>query len=218
MTGAMSPVTDWQSYLEEYWRKAGQADDPAHDIGHVKRVVRLALKIGEAEDANLDVIEPAAWLHDLVNLPKDNPDRHLASARSADAAVIILEGLGCRDADIQAIQHAITAHSFSAGVTPETLEAKVVQDADRLDAIGAIAIARTFSTNGQLGRTLWHENDPFAEHRALDDRLYGLDHFFAKLFKLPDMMQTKSGRRIAADRAAYMSDYLTQLKAELVGA
>ncbi|MDZ7631629.1 MAG: hypothetical protein U5K74_09845 [Gemmatimonadaceae bacterium] len=101
------------------------------------------------------------------------------------------------------------------GSHPVTSEARVVQDADRLDALGAIGIARCLMLGGQLGRVLYDVDDPFAEHRAPDDRVSSIDHFYTKLLTLADTMQTASGRREAARRTAYMRGYLDQLRSEI---
>ena len=110
--------------------------------------------------------------------------------------------------------HAIEAHSFSANIETKSIEAKIVQDADRLDAIGAIGIARCFAVSGALGRPLLHPQDPLCEERNPDDAQYAVDHFYVKLFKLPDTMKTKSARIIATKRIDFMREYLKTLKAE----
>ncbi len=94
-----------------------------------------------------------------------------------------------------AVSHAIEAHSFSAAIPPRTLEAKIVQDADRLESLGAIGLARVFAVAGALNTILFDAEDPFADRRALDDRKYALDHFQCKLLRLPETMQTDKGKR-----------------------
>lgn len=150
-----------------------------------------------------------------MNLPKNDPGRANASTLSAQAARPILRTLGFNEAEIEATAHAIAAHSFSAGIAPVTLEAKAVQDADRLEALGAIGLARVFVVAGQLGRALFHGDDPFAQHRPLDDARYAVDHFAVKLLRLPATMQTEAGKRLALERAAVMRDFLRSLAAEL---
>jgi uncharacterized protein len=117
--------------------------------------------------------------------------------------------------EIPAIKHAIAAHSFSAGIIPQTLEAKVVQDADRLDAIGAIGIARCFVIGGALDTQLYDLQEPFPVDREADDRAYVIDHFYVKLLKLAELMHTRSGRHEADQRTAFMRHYLAQLGGEL---
>nr|MCU0650475.1 HD domain-containing protein [Gemmatimonadaceae bacterium] len=116
--------------------------DAAHDHCHVWRVVATAERLAAIEGARLDVVRPAAWLHDCVVVPKDAPHRARASRLAADEAVRLLAAWGFGALPLDEIAHAIAAHSFSAGIAPRTLEARVVQDADRLDALGAIGLAR----------------------------------------------------------------------------
>lgn len=191
--------------------------DPAHDIAHIHRVwanVRTIAK-GEAGPVDWTVLRAATVFHDLVNLPKDALNRGQASRLSADAADPVLQRLGLSVAQRDQIAHAIVAHSYSAQVRPETIEACILRDADRLDALGAIGIARMMSVTGGLGRPLYDPNDPFADARDLDDARWGLDHFETKLLRLPETMATKTGRRIAQDRVAFMRVYLAELKGEI---
>lgn len=190
--------------------------DSAHDLAHIKRVVVSAKQLAQAEGADLFIVVPAAWLHDLVNLPKNHPDRHLASAMAANEAAHFLQGLGYLDKALDAVKHSITAHSYSASVAPETIEAKVVQDADRLDAIGAIGIARCMMVGGQLGRKLYQTLDPFCEGREPDDAMYTVDHFYNKLLGLGDSFQTQAGRDEANHRTRFMKTFLDQLRSEIL--
>lgn len=192
------------------------ARDPAHDTHHARRVWQLCQVIAEGEGiATGPALLAAACLHDLVTLPKDHPDRAMASVESAKAARIIMKQEGLNDEDIVTAAHAIEAHSFSAGITPLSDEARILQDADRIEALGAIGLARVFSVSGSLGRALWDGDDPFADARELDDRNWALDHFEVKLLRLPETMKTKTGRKIAEDRASYLRDFLATLAKEL---
>lgn len=207
--------------LEAAWEAESAAQggktDSAHDIAHIRRVEAAALAIGEKEGADFEVLMPAVWLHDLVNLPKNHPDRAKASQMSADKAGVILGAAGYPQGRIEEVAHAIAAHSFSAGIPPRSIEAKVLQDADRIDAVGAIGIARCFAVSGALGRPLLHPDDPLCENRAPDDAAFAVDHFFVKLLRLPEMMQTPSGRAMAQERADFMRMYLARLAAEQTG-
>ncbi len=196
--------------------KQRMKQDPAHDLAHLDRVWNNADLIAQTEEgANLRVLLSAAYLHDLVNLPKDARNRAEASALSAKAAVPILRQLGLSEADIDAAGHAITAHSFSADVPPETIEAMILRDADRLDALGAVGIARTFLVAGALGRPFYDPADPFATNRRLDDSVWSIDHWQTKLLQLPDDMLTTKGRELANQRADLMRTYLNQLANEI---
>jgi uncharacterized protein len=193
----------FQAFLAEQMA-SGAATDAAHDIAHVQRVVNSALRLAELEGANLAVVLPAAWLHDCVIVLKDSPQRSQASRMAAETAVSFLRAIHYPPQYLDAIAHAIEAHSFSAGIPPQTLEAKVVQDADRLDALGAVGMARTFMVGGALGRTVYHEADPFCRQREPDDRVSTLDHFYTKLFTLAATMQTAAGRAEAERRTTFM--------------
>jgi len=187
-------------------------------VHHLRRVWRSARKIAAAEPgADLLVLLAAAYLHDLVNPPKDSPLRSRASRLSAEKAVPLLEGMGLDSARARAAAHAIEAHSYSAGIPPATLEARILQDADRLEALGAIGLARCFYTGGKMGTALWEAGDPLGRSgRALDDRLYSVDHFPLKLMRLPDLMTTSEGRRLARRRTRVLALFLGQLERELL--
>lgn len=189
--------------------------DSAHDRQHIERVVHTARQLAEAEGADLAVVIPAAWLHDCVTLPKNAPNRHEASQLAAAEAVRFLQSIGYPEHYLDGIAHAIAAHSFSAGITPATLEAKVVQDADRLDAIGAIGVARCMMVGGVLERPLYHPTDPFCQTREPDDLTYTIDHFYRKLFKIGQTLHTTAARAEAVRRNAFMQAFLDQVAHEI---
>lgn len=192
-----------------------RASDPAHDLTHIKRVVNNVRYLTEIEEANPWVTLPAAWLHDCVQVPKDSPERARASALAAVAAGEFLDGIGYPGELLGEVRHAIEAHSYSAGIPVRSVEAAVVQDADRLDALGAIGIARCLLTGGALDSQLYSEHDPFCSERSPDDRRYALDHFYAKLFRLPQTMQTGAGRWEAERRVAVMREWIGELGREI---
>ena len=189
--------------------------DAAHDGEHVRRVVANARALAGPEGARLEVVLPAAWLHDCVTVPKDSPQRANASRLAAAQAVAWLRAWGWPEDLLPDIAHAIEAHSFSAGIAPRTIEARVVQDADRLDALGAIGLARCLMLGGALGRPLYAPDDPFCERRPPDDRAASLDHFYAKLLTLADTMQTAGGREEAKRRTEFLRQFLAELRREL---
>lgn len=210
----MSPET-LQSRCFEFISQTAPAD-AAHDLSHIKRVVKTTLQITELEKANREITLPAACLHDCVAVPKDSPLRSRGSRLAAKAAVEFLEGLCYPEALLPDIAHAIEAHSFSANIPCRTLEAKVVQDADRMDALGAIGIARCLVVGGKFGLPLFNPDDPFCENREPDERAWTIDHFYTKLFKLPATMQTEAGRQEAERRADLMRRYLRDLGEEIL--
>ncbi len=195
-------------------------DSDSHGFGHLLRVLRNARRIyeGEAEHGEAvdwEALAAAALLHDVVDLPKDHPERHLASTKSADAAVAHYRALGGFDGRLETIHHAIRAHSFSAGVPAESTEARILCDADRLEALGAFGIARVFYVSGELHRKICDMNDPFAQGRELDDLEYAVDHFYEKLLKLEERFYTPTGRRLAGQRHRFMEAFLEQLADEI---
>lgn len=207
--------SDWEARFAEFLTARSGVGDAAHDTMHVRRVVANARSLAAAEGADLAVVLPAAWLHDCVIVPKNSPDRTRASRLAAAAAGDFLRGAGYPEPHIPAIRHAIEAHSFSAQIPPRTLEAQIVQDADRLDALGAVGIARTLMLGGAMGQPLYDADEPFLITRVADDRRNVLDHFFVKLLTLSGTMQTRAGREEAARRTRFMRKYLAQLGAEI---
>ncbi len=188
--------------------------DPGHDVGHLLRVAEWTIRLGEGK------VEPrravaAALLHDIVNLPKNSPDRARASELSAEEARKVLSRLSFAEEEIADVALAVRQHSFSRGERPDALLAKCLQDSDRLEALGAIGLARVFSTGTMMGAAHFHSSDPWAEHRELDDQAFSVDHFFRKIFKIPGLMNTEGGKREARHRLAIIHDFLTQLGHEL---
>ena len=204
----------WEQRFARFLQQQSESD-AAHDDAHIERVVANARFLAAAEKARLEVIIPAAWLHDCVTVPKNTAKRSLASRLAAERAGQFLQESAYPAEYIPAIVHAISAHSFSARVEPETLEARVVQDADRLDAIGAIGIARCFVVGGSLGTRLYDPIEPFPESRPADDRANVIDHFYVKLLTLAGTMKTNAGREEALRRTTFMEQYLDQLRQEI---
>lgn len=193
------------------------AGDPAHDALHLRRVVGNARMLLKTHDQPCDphVVEAACWLHDCVQLPKGQGRPGEAADRSADVAAQFLRALGISPAPTDLITDAIRTHSFSGGRAPLSSEGAVVQDADRLDALGAVGIARLWSTMVTLGGTMYAADDPAGTSRDLDDRRWALDHIERKLAKLADMMNTPAGRAEAQRRTAYILAYRTEFLREI---
>lgn len=189
--------------------------DQAHDLCHTERVVANAEQLLLTENADADVVLTAAWLHDCVVLPKNHPNRKQASRFAAERAEEVLKETSFPSGKVEAVKHAIEAHSFSAGIEPRTIEAKIVQDADRLDALGAIGIARCLMVGGALDRPLYHPEQPLPKNREADDSRWTIDHFYQKLFKLPVLMQTRAGKAEAEKRVVRMKRFLEELSEEI---
>jgi uncharacterized protein len=194
---------------------AGLDGDVAHGLEHIRRVVANAKHLAVAEGARLDVVVPAAWLHDCVAVPKDSPDRPRASRLAAAEAVRLLANWGVGDDRLARIAHAIEAHSFSAGIAPRTIEAGVLQDADRLDALGAVGLARVLMLGAELGRPFYVPGDPFCERRQPDDLASSIDHFYTKLLGLAATFTTTAGREAAERRTHTLQRFLDDLRHEL---
>ena len=195
---------------------AGQSrQDGAHDLAHLRRVWVNAFAIAAQEGGADAVLAASVLLHDCVAVEKNSPLRAQASRLAAARAEAVLRGLGWQETDIAAVSHAIAAHSFSAGIAPQSLQARVLQDADRLDALGMIGVARCFYTAGRMGSALYEPQDPRADHRVLDDAAYALDHFRAKLLRLADGFQTATGAAIAQARTAAMAQFMAAFELEI---
>lgn len=212
-------LAQWQHRFERWLDEHHTTDDAAHDISHFRRVWMTAQKIMADQKIEPLVVLTACYFHDIVSLPKNHPERSQSSQRAARKTRSILQDdFPDFPPDLYpAVEHAIAAHSFSAGIAPLSLEAKIVQDADRLEALGAIGLARVFAVAGALGTALFDAEDPFAETRALDDRAFALDHFQTKLLRLPETMQTKMGRDLAQHNADFLIQFMAKLGAELQG-
>lgn len=190
--------------------------DPAHDFQHIMRVYKNAEAIGSLEGANMEILLPAALLHDLVVYPKGSAKTSKSADDSADLAENLLHRYGYSQDKIDKICYCVRTHSYSKRLVPSTLEGKILQDADRLDALGAIGIARTFSVGGSENRTFYCPDDPFwKSNRELNDKEWTLDHFQTKLLKLKKSMYTKTARELADERAKFMELFILQLQKEL---
>ncbi len=200
-------------------RRYYEAADAVHDFDHVLRVLALAEHIGRAEGADLEVVRAAALLHD-VGREKAEADGLDHAVHAADRAREILAGQPAEK--VEAVAHAIAAHRFRTGPEPATLEAQVLFDADKLDAIGAVGVARAFAYGGARGQRLWapvetvdvarwlEEGDDPAEHTPVHE-------FIVKLSRIKERLFTPTGRAIAEKRHAYMVGFFKRFDAEVRG-
>ncbi len=202
--------------LKKRVKETLEGRDPAHDFQHIMRVYRNAELIGKKEGADMDILLPAVLLHDLVVYPKGSAKTSKSADDSADLAEKWLCGYGYPQDKIDRISYCIRTHSYSKRLVPSTLEGRILQDADRLDALGAIGIARTFSVGGLEKRSFYNPADPFWKTgRELNDREWTLDHFQKKLFRLKKSMHTKTAREIAKERSRFMESFIRQMKKEI---
>ena len=189
----------------EYARQIFAGDGSGHDFDHTLRVYHMAVRIAGEEGADVEMVALAALLHD-VDDHKLSPE----TCEHKDRAVTFLKSQGVSEQKIHRIVEIISEISFSAGNgRPSTLEGMCVQDADRLDAIGAIGIGRAFAFGGSRGRRM---HDPDGA-----DKTATVEHFYDKLFKLKDLMTTPTGQHLARQRDEFMHSFLEQFYAEAVG-
>lgn len=190
-------------------------DDSAHDFEHMMRVYKNAQKMCKKEKASEKLVLSAALLHDIVSYPKSDKRSKMSSIESAQKSKLILKKYDFSEKEIIIISDAIRDHSFSQHKIPIALEGKILQDADRLDALGAIGIARVFATGGLLKRPFYNIDDPFCKTRKPNDNIWTIDHFYQKLVKLESLMNTKSGKVEAKKRTKILKDFIKQLKLEI---
>ena len=189
--------------------------DGAHDLSHLIRVWRNAKTIQCEEGGDLEILAAAVLLHDSVDVPKNSPLRSQASRLAAEAAIARLSALCWSEKRTSWVASTIESHSYSAGVEPTTLEGSILQDADRLDAIGFTGIARCFYTAGRMGSAIYEPSDPRGERRILNDAAFALDHFPAKLLNLAEGFRTVTGRLLAAQRHETVVSFYAGLLAEV---
>ena len=207
--------------IEAFVRQRMAQDKTGHDIQHLERVVANAKRLmaAESQPIKTSIVLAAAWLHDVID---DKVTSNPAQARREVAELLIQAGATLPERD--AILEIMDRQSFSKNLQERqslSLEGQVVQDADRLDALGAIGIARTCYYGGSRGHDLYNDLPP-RDLSQLSQEDYrqnqsSLAHFDEKLLKLADLMNTASGRAIAQDRTAFMRQYLAQFWAEIKG-
>ncbi|TDL96815.1 HD domain-containing protein [Macrococcus brunensis] len=198
---------------EKYVKDFHMGDSSGHDYAHIERVRKMALTIGREEQADLLIVEMAALLHDTVD------DKLTDEVTAWTKLENFFDQIALAEDKRDAIKHILKYMSFKGGKNAgklESLEGKVVQDADRLDAIGAIGIARTFMYAGKFGDIMY---DPLIPPRDLQqadyrEKTHAINHFYEKLLKLKDLMNTETGRAIAAERHEFMEQFVAQFKEE----
>ena len=192
-----------------------QGADAVHDFDHVLRVLALAERLAAAEGADLEIVRTAALLHDVA---RGHGDR-LAVDHASAGAEMARELLAGQPAErVDAVAHAIAAHRFRTGPAPRTPEARVLHDADKLDAIGAIGVARAFAFGGHEGQRLWDEvPEEYQEREENRGQHTPVHEFHLKLVKIQGRLLTESARRLAVERHAYMVGFFERLEEEVRG-
>jgi len=208
-------TADLWSHLKTTAQTACADQGCGHDWLHVYRVSGLADQLAVAEGADRDVLRAAALLHELVNHPKNHPRSAHSGEDCAQAARELLASVGADPIWAERVAECIGQHAWSAAKTPTTLESALLQDADRLDALGAVGLARCFATAERMKSLLYHPDDPAASHRDLDDKLYALDHLPKKLLRLPDRFFSITARKLAEPRLALVRAFYQAMVEEL---
>ncbi len=210
---SLSHLIAQDTALQQLWEhvQTHMNQDPSHDAQHVLRVTRWTVRLAKEQGVPQRRAIVAGLLHDFINIPKDSQERHLASTYSAQEAQRLLKDFDFTPEEITAIADAIRDHSFSRGATPESALGKALQDADRLDALGAIGLFRTTTVGAYMKTSYAHPQDPWGISRTWDDKTYTVDHFFVKLLRLPQGMHTQMARKEAQRRTAQMWDFLEAL-------
>lgn len=194
---------DILAQTQAYIKKTFLDEGTGHDYFHIERVVTNAKKILETEDADPFLVELAAWTHDIGDYKlHDGVDKSEKLIRSFLASIQVEEETIVRILEI------VSQVSFSKGNKPTTIEAEIVQDADRLDAIGAVGIARCFAYGGSVGSILYNPYDNSKDASSVQ-------HFYDKLFKLKDLMNTKTAKQIAEKRHLYMENFIQEFYQEV---
>jgi len=191
------------------------SNDISHDFGHISRVEKLAEKIAKAEGGDLDVVVPAALFHDIV-VYKGTSNSKNEHEESSNIAKKVLSNIKEYPKEkIKDVFYSISVCSFSKNIKPNLLEAKILQDADLLEATGAISIMRTFGSSSIMNKGFYDFNDPFCINRVPDDKKYAIDLFFTRLLVAHKRMHTKTAKNMAKRRTEFVKKFLSEFKSEL---
>ena len=189
--------------VQQHIKKTFLEESTGHDYFHIERVVVNAKKILQKENADSFLVELAAWVHDIGDYKL-----HEGVDKSEELISEFLKSLNLDQDCIDRVNEIVSQVSFSKGNKPTSIEAEIVQDADRLDAIGAVGIARCFAYGGSVGNILYNPEDNSKNSSSIQ-------HFYDKLFKLKDLMNTDTAKSIAQDRHDFMQNYVQQFYKEV---
>lgn len=206
----------YQICEEKYFQHCVNSD-VAHDIDHARRVTKLSFQIAEKYN-NIDhvVLLISAYFHDLISYAKNKKNGEESSINCAKKVRLLISNIEISDLQIDMIISSILAHSFSSRSIHDSIESRILYDADKLDALGAIGVARLFAVSGSIGTKLYNNSDPFSMDREPNDKEYALDHFIIKLFQIPKKLYTPEARILAKKRIRYMKSFLDHLATEVV--
>ncbi len=188
-----------------------------HGFDHVERVLRMAKLISKKEGGDMEIIEAAALLHDMARTKEDKNERLDHAAEGARMAKTYLKKISFPKNKIGKVVHCIAVHRFSRGKKPEIIEAKIIQDADRLDALGAIIITRVLSYGALHGLPVYDPKiKPLKKYTGM--KATAINHFYEKILKIiPSSFYTKTARKIAKQRYDFVVKFLDQFKKEWNG-
>jgi uncharacterized protein len=199
----------------EQARRYYEGADAIHDFDHVQRVLALAERLAREENADLEIVRVATLLHDVARAQRDRPVADHAQAGAEFARKVLT---GHPPEKVEAVAHAVAAHRFRSGPAPRTLEARVLHDADKLDAIGAIGVARAFAFGGYKGQRLWADVPlDYRESQATSHEHTPIHEYQIKLSRIKDRLLTESARRLAEERHTFMVGFFVQLDQEVRG-
>lgn len=190
--------------------------DPAHDIDHLLRVLRTAFHIADNyADIDRCVLLIACYFHDYLSSSKSVTFSELSSRVTADHVEKIFGRDLLSAHQLQKLHNAILCHSYSAQRLGESIESDILYDADKIDALGAIGIARLFCVAGAIRSKIYDYADPFFESRDSDDKQFAIDHFYKKILLLPEKMRTPEGRSLAKKKVRIVEHFLDQLRTDI---
>ena len=188
----------------------------SHGWDHTSRVYNMCVHIGQIEDADLDVLRIAAYLHDIGRQIQDESNGNICHAQTGtEITVKLLEHYPISNDQKTNIIHSIRSHRYRGDSKPETLEAKVLFDSDKLDSIGAIGVARAFQFAGEIGAKLYNADVELTDTRSYTEEDTAYREFKLKLSKIKDRMLTQEGRRIAIARHEFMEKFFKRFMDEI---
>ena len=217
----MTHLEQLESDLWEVIRKTMPTNDPSHDTEHVRRVLAAAKLIQKSEGGDLEILIPAVLGHDIITYPKNDPKSKLATEESANYMMEILSnykitGYRYPQKKISAVTACINECSWSKGLPASSWESKILQDADRLEAVGTIAIMRTFTSGGQMNRALYDTLDPFCKKGIPEGVGASLDLFYQRLLKVVPTLHSETAKRIGKRRELALYQFLLETEHELI--
>lgn len=200
--------------IQPYFEKSG-----SHSFDHTQRVYNLCLHIAKKEKVDLNVLKVSALLHDIARKKQSESKEKICHAEEgAKIARKILEKMNFPDDKIEKVVYAVSVHRYSKRINPDTTEAKILQDADRLDALGAITIARIFDYGARKNRPMHNPKLILKEYKHNSESESAINHFYEKILKIkPENFHTKTAREIAKDRYVFVKDFVERFIDEWEG-